>query len=166
MSTYSPPKKPSGLLKWGFEAPTVIFRLRLGWLLDHRFLMLTHRGRKTGAMRQTVLEVVHYDATTQESAVLSAYGTKADWYQNILATPPLEVRTGWNHYTPQYRLLGYDERFAALQTYQRRYRRAFLMVMRLLGHDYDGTEESLRTLAESTLMVGFRPRDENAATNV
>ncbi len=164
MAAYSPPKKPHGLLKWGFKAPIALYRLRLSWLLGHRFLMLTHRGRKSGAIRRTVLEVVHYDPATHESAVLSAYGPKADWYQNIVASPPIEVRTAGRRYIPQYRLLDVDERFAALQAYQRRYRRAFQAVMRFLGHDYDGSEASLHALADSTLMVGFRPSDEETST--
>ncbi len=158
MATYQPPAKPSGALKWGYNLPIWLYRLRLGWLLGHRFLLLTHRGRKTGKLRQTVLEVVHYDHATRESVVLSAYGERADWYQNILANPPIEVQTGGSRYAPQYRLLEVDERLAALKIYQRRYRRAFQAVMRFLGHPYDGTEAGLRALADTVLMVAFRPR--------
>lgn len=158
---YTPPKKPRGLLKWGFKLPIALYRVRLGWLLGHRFLQLTHRGRKTSAIRQTVLEVVHYDAATNESAVVSAYGAKADWYQNIQASPPIEVRTARSHFTPQYRLLDPSERFTVLDTYQRRYRHAFRAVIRFLGYDYDGSEVSLRALADQVLIVGFRPRQES-----
>lgn len=107
-----------------------------------------------------MLEVVHYDPATHESAVLSAYGERADWYRNILANPPIEVRTGSSRYVPEYRLLSTGERFAALQTYQQRYRRAFRAVIRFLGYPYDGSEAGLRALAEMVVMVGFRPRQE------
>lgn len=160
MATYHSPTKPSGLLRWGYRLPIALYRLRLGWLLGHRFLLLTTRGRKTGNIRHAVLEVVHYDPATHESAVLSAYGERADWYRNMLAHPPLEVRTGGRRYVPEYRLLGVGERLAALRIYQRRYRRAFRAVMRLLGYPYDGSEAGLRSLAETVLMVGFRPRQE------
>ena len=160
MATYRPPAKPGWALKLGYRLPITLYRLRLGWLLGRRFLMLTHRGRKSGKLRQTVLEVVHYDPATRESAVLSAYGERADWYQNILAHPAVEVQTGRSRYAPQYRLLEVDERFAALKIYQRRYRRAFQAVMRFLGHPYDGTEASLHALADSVVMVAFRPREE------
>jgi deazaflavin-dependent oxidoreductase (nitroreductase family) len=161
MASYQPPAKPRGALKWGFNLPIWLYRLRLGWLLGHRFLLLTHQGRKTGKLRQTVLEVVHYDRATRESAVLSAYGERADWYQNILARPPVEVQTGGSRYAPQYRLLDASERLVALRIYQRRYRRAFQAVMRFLGHPYDGTEAGLRSLADTVLMVAFRPREES-----
>ncbi|HEU5439626.1 MAG TPA: nitroreductase family deazaflavin-dependent oxidoreductase [Ktedonobacterales bacterium] len=158
MAAYHPPARPRGLLRWGFKLPVVLFRARLGWLLGHRFLMLTHRGRTTGKLRRTVLEVVRYDPATHESVVVSAYGERADWYRNLLAHPPLEVRTGGSRYVPQYRLLDPDERRAALRRYQRRYPRAFRAIMRFLGYPYDGTEAGLRALAGAVSMVAFRPQ--------
>lgn len=157
--THRPPARPTGLLKVGYNLPILLYRARLGWLLGHRFLLLTHQGRLTGKVHHTVAEVVRYDVSRQESIVLSAYGTRADWYQNIHARPPLEVRTGRTRYVPRMRLLGADERLADLAIYQRRYRRASRAVIRWLGYPYDGTEASLRALAEQVVMVGFRPPD-------
>lgn len=158
MASYHPPARPRGLLRWGYNLPIALYRARLGWLLGHRFLLLTHRGRKTGILRHTVLEVVRYDPATRESAVLSAYGARADWYRNIQANPPIEVQTGRSRYIPRYRPLDSDERYAALQIYERQYRRAFRTVMRLLGYHYDGTPASLRALADTVVMVAFSPR--------
>ncbi|HEX8996937.1 MAG TPA: nitroreductase family deazaflavin-dependent oxidoreductase [Ktedonobacterales bacterium] len=158
MTSNRPPEKPRGLLRFGFNLPIALYRVRLGWLLGHHFLLLTHRGRKTGQLRRTVLEVVSYDARTRESAVMSAWGDRADWYRNIQASPAVEVQTGWSQYAPEVRLLGPEERYVALRTYERRYGRAFRAVMRYLGYQYDGTEASLRALADVALVVGFRPR--------
>jgi hypothetical protein len=104
-----------------------------------------------------MLEVVRFDAMTRESAVLSAYGTRADWYRNIQAHPPLAVQTGRSQYTPAFRSLDADERLVAQHIYQRRYRLAFRAVIRFLGYSYDGTEESLRALADTVVMVAIRP---------
>ena len=38
--------------------PIYLYRLDLGRLLGHRFLLLVHRGRKSGLLRETVLEVI------------------------------------------------------------------------------------------------------------
>lgn len=160
MAAYHPPTRPHGLLRWGFKLPIVLFRARLGWLLGHRFLMLTHCGRKTGRLRRTALEVVRYDPATHESVVVSAYGERADWYRNLLAHPAVEVQTGGSRYVPQYRLLGPDERLATLQLYRRRYPHAFRGIMRFLGYPYDGTEAGLRALAVAVAMVAFRPQQE------
>jgi deazaflavin-dependent oxidoreductase (nitroreductase family) len=157
MTTYHPPAPPHGFLRWGYHLPILLYRAGLGWLLGHRFLLLTHRGRTTGAVHRTVLEVVRYDPTTQESAVLSAYGPHADWFRTIQSHPPLSVCTGGREYTPKYRLLDAGERLEALRLYAQRYRRAFGAVMRFLGYAYDGTEASLQLLATEIVMVAFRP---------
>jgi deazaflavin-dependent oxidoreductase (nitroreductase family) len=159
MASAQPPAKPRGPLKWGFSLPILLYRARLDWLLGHRFLLLTHQGRKTGALHHTVLEVVNYDPASHESAALSAYGERADWYQNILARPALEVRTGRSRYVPQQRLLDAGKRLAALRIYRRRYRRAFQAVMGWLGYPYDGSDAGLNALALMVVMVAFRPSE-------
>ena len=50
--------KPSGTLRLVFRLPIYLYRLNLGWLLGHRGLLLTHQGRKSGLLRETVLEVI------------------------------------------------------------------------------------------------------------
>ena len=85
---------PTGAWKLAFRLPIYLYRLDLGRLLGHRFLLLVHQGRESGLLRETVLEVLLHDPATRESVVLSAWGEKADWYRNVVATPALEVRTG------------------------------------------------------------------------
>jgi hypothetical protein len=65
-------------LRLAFRLPIYLYRLNLGWLLGHRFLLLVHRGRRSGLRRETVLEVVRYNPATKESVVLSAWGERAD----------------------------------------------------------------------------------------
>jgi deazaflavin-dependent oxidoreductase (nitroreductase family) len=158
MSTpVSSPRKPRGALRLAFKAPRVLYRLRLGWLLGHRFLLLTHRGRTSGRVYQTMLEVVRYDRATRESIVVSGYGAQADWYRNVLAHPALEVRTGGQRYQPEQRLVPVEEREAILATYRARNPRLLKWLMGVLGYAYDGSAAGLRRLAEQMPMVGFRP---------
>ena len=84
--------KPRGLVRLLFKLPVGLYRLHLGWLLGHRFLLLTHRGRVSGRIHTTMLEVVHYDRATCESVVIAGYGAAADWLRNIQASPALEVQ--------------------------------------------------------------------------
>lgn len=102
--------RPSPLLAWLFGLPTWLYRNGFGWVLGKRFLALTHRGRKSGRTHQTVLEVISYDSTREESVVVSAYGTKADWYRNLQTEPALRVRTGRLDYVPEQRFLDAEER--------------------------------------------------------
>jgi hypothetical protein len=58
--------------------PIYLYRLDLlGRLLGHRFLLLVHRRRESGLLRETVLEVLLHDPSTREGVVLSAWGRKA-----------------------------------------------------------------------------------------
>jgi hypothetical protein len=66
--------KPAGALRLAFRLPIYLYRLNLGWMLGHRFLLFVHLGRKSGLLRETVLEVILYDPATRESVVLSAWG--------------------------------------------------------------------------------------------
>ncbi|HVU68847.1 MAG TPA: nitroreductase family deazaflavin-dependent oxidoreductase [Ktedonobacteraceae bacterium] len=153
----SVPSKPKGLLKWLFRLPRYLYRWHLGWLLGHRFLLLTHLGRKSGRSFQTVLEVVRYDPQTRECVIIAGYGAQSDWYRNLQAHPALAVQVGRQHYTPQQRMLSTDETEQLLAEYQRRYPRAFGTLMHLIGYTYDGTPQGLRTLSELLRGVSLRP---------
>jgi deazaflavin-dependent oxidoreductase (nitroreductase family) len=88
------------------------FGLRLGRLVGHRFLQLNHRGRRSGRIYRTVLEVIGYDASNHESIVLSGWGERADWHRNFRVTPALAVRTAGGTYVPVQRFLEADELYA------------------------------------------------------
>ena len=156
-NTITAPPRPKGFLKWVFRLPRYLYRWHLGWLFGHRFLMITHVGRKSGLRRHTVLEVVRYDPVTKECIVIAGYGAQSDWYHNIQAHPAIEVQIGGQQYRPQQRILSSDETLHLLEEYQRKYPRAFRVFMRLLGYDYDGTPEALRALSEILRGVALRP---------
>jgi deazaflavin-dependent oxidoreductase (nitroreductase family) len=96
--------KPAGALRLAFRLPIYLYRPNLGWLFGHRGLLLIHQGRKSGLLRETVLEVALYDPDSQGSVALSAWGEKADWYRNIEPTPAYVVRTGGQRYVAGFRL--------------------------------------------------------------
>src|SRR4051794_29005645 len=88
-----------------FRCPILLYRLRLGGLLGHQFLLLTHVGRRTGRVHETVLKVLHYDPMTRESVVASAWGAQAHWYRNLRAHPALVVRTAGACYAADVRMV-------------------------------------------------------------
>ena len=137
--------------------PIYLYRLDLGWLLGHRFLLLVHRGRKTGLPHQTVLEVVLYDPSIRKSVVLSAWGEDADWYRNLQKGPAIEIRTGRESYEPLQRFFSPEEAHAALASYERRHHSAARMLGRLLSYPLGGPEPARRAFAESVRLVAFRP---------
>jgi deazaflavin-dependent oxidoreductase (nitroreductase family) len=137
--------------------PIYLYRLDLGWLLGHRFLLLVHRGRKSGLPRQTVLEVVLYDPAIQQSVVLSAWGEDADWYRNLQTCTALEIKTGRESYEPQQQFLSPEEADAALASYGRRHPWAARLLGRLMGYPQGSPEAAWRAFAQSVRLVAFRP---------
>jgi len=141
--------------KWArrFNAgPAWMYRLRLGFLMPQSLVMITHRGRKSGRMRYTCLEVAHRDQATGEVVVFSSRGQRANWYRNLAAAPAVAVQVGRRRFQPEQRVLPSDEVLAVLREYLAR-RPA--VAKRLAPN---GTDEELRLVAERARMVAFRDR--------
>lgn len=75
------------------RAPILIYRARAGALFGSRILMLEHIGRKSGAPRYAVLEVIGHPAAGVY-VVASGFGRKAQWFRNIEANPRVRVYVG------------------------------------------------------------------------
>lgn len=150
------------LLKAALRAPQLVYRRGWGHLYGHRLLLLTHRGRRTGRVHHTVLEVVRYDPATREATVMSGWGPRADWLQNVLAGGEAQVSIGRDWFVADVRLLAPDEAIAALRYYERRHPllRPIVhpMLSRLAGWHFDGSPQARRRLAQDLPMVAFRPR--------
>jgi hypothetical protein len=128
----------------GCAAAGLLFDLGLGRLAGHRFLQLTHRGRSSGRIHRTVLEVWQ--------------GDRADWYRNIRATPALQVGVAGEKYVPVQRFLDSREFYARLQTYVKRNWLTRGLVRRTLGLRLDGTDEDRANLDQRGYRgVAFRP---------
>jgi deazaflavin-dependent oxidoreductase (nitroreductase family) len=77
-----------------------IWRLGLGkWLnawpsVGGRIMVITHTGRKTGKKRRTP---VNYNVVEGEIYCTAGFGSKSDWYRNVMADPRIEVwlSGGW-----------------------------------------------------------------------
>ena len=151
--------KPAGALRLVFRLPIYLYRFKLDRLLGHRFLMVVHRGRESGLLRETVLEVLLHDPATKESVVLSAWGENADWYRNVAAASALEVRIGGQRYVPDQRFLAPEENHAVISEYGRRHPLAFRVFARVFGYPLGETEAARRGIACSLRLVAFRPSE-------
>lgn len=151
--------RPSPLLRFAFKAPAYLYRIGLGRLLGRRFLSVTHSGRKSGRLYDTVLEVAIFDPATKESVVVSAYGTGADWYRNLQQRPAVRVRTGRMDYVPEHRFLTEEEASHAAARFCRDHPWEAKLAPRVLpaiGAAAPGSSDPVAMLA-SLPMVGFRP---------
>jgi deazaflavin-dependent oxidoreductase (nitroreductase family) len=150
-------------LRFALGLPVWLYRWRLGRLLGHRFLLLVHRGRRTGRTYETVLEVVRWDAATGESIVMSGFGRRASWFRNVEAGGALEIRiAGSCVVLPRHRVLELDEAAAVLAGYERRNRIVAPVVRAVLGRlsrtGYDGSDAARARVVAELPLVAFRPR--------
>ena len=153
--------RKKGFLWYLFRAPVYLYRWRLGWLLDHRALMLTHIGRRTGLKRRTVLEVVQYRPEGPEVVVVNGFGRDSDWVRNIEARGGEEVTVGRRHFAAKHRFLGEEEAVGVIEDYERRNRLIAPVVRRglswLLGWQYHASDRDRHRLVQQLPLIAFRP---------
>lgn len=148
-----------GLLRWAMRLPIWLYRARLGWLLGHRFLMLTHTGRKSGLPRQTVLEVVRYHRARSVCIVASGWGQTPDWFLNVQKTPDVVVQINRRRFLATAAWLPPEDAERELLEYSQRYPLAYGELSRLImGERLKPTAENCRRLAQVIPLVAFRPR--------
>ncbi|HSF81868.1 MAG TPA: nitroreductase family deazaflavin-dependent oxidoreductase [Anaerolineales bacterium] len=152
-------RQPRGILRWGLRLPIWLYRLRLGWLLGERFLLLTHTGRKSGLPRQTVLEVIRHDPATNTYFVAAAWGDKSDWFRNILHDANVTITVRRRNLATLAERLSVEAGTSELLDYAHRYPRAFREITRVVtGQPLVGTPEICRQLSKSMPVVALRPR--------
>jgi deazaflavin-dependent oxidoreductase (nitroreductase family) len=145
---------PRGWLRVLLRVPILLYRMHIGWLLGHRFLLLTHVGRKSGTRHHTVLEVIAYASTTGTCIVASGWGEKAQWLKNIMANPDIEVTLGGHTHRARARRMSRNEAEQALRAYARRHPWAMKQVARLmLRRPFQGRDKDFALLVEQVPLV-------------
>ena len=145
------------------EALQILWRIRLGWLTGHAFLVLTHVGRRTGNSYRTVLYVQRYDHRTREATVISVWGN-SQWFRNISVTPAAQVEIGLQRYQPRQRFLDAEEIVELEKRFRARHRIIAWGQAKLMGWPWPATEEQLRNLCGGLRAVAFAPRSTDAAS--
>jgi deazaflavin-dependent oxidoreductase (nitroreductase family) len=85
---------PTGWLRWMLRSPMWLYQLGLGWLIGWiPLLILTTRGRKSGDARYAVVEWRRHG---KRLYIVSGWGKRPNWYQNLCAAPIVTVQLGGN----------------------------------------------------------------------
>jgi deazaflavin-dependent oxidoreductase (nitroreductase family) len=150
-----PPRGPVALL---VRLPIVLYRAKLGWLLDSRFLLLRHRGRRSGILRSTVLEVVHRDPSIDAYYVAAAWAGRAQWFRNASADPQVSVTVGRRSFEGMANILDAGERRRVLDQYRLKHGAAMRGLQRLFGH------ATFDELVEATPIVELRRSSTETST--
>lgn len=83
---------PAGLVRALLRAPLLLYRMGLGEVLNNlHILVLVTRGRKSGLPRYTPIE---YRRHGSKIYLVSGWGTRPNWFQNLLENPLPTVQLG------------------------------------------------------------------------
>jgi len=137
-------------------APVLFYRTPLRAALGSFYVLIEHRGRKTGRVYRTVVDRLHTDPETGEVFVTSAWGDTSDWYRNIRAAPALSVWIGRRRFEPIQRFLGADEAYEIQGKAKEKRPLAMRFGLALVRYPFPKTDEDLRRLARVMPVVGFR----------
>jgi deazaflavin-dependent oxidoreductase (nitroreductase family) len=149
-------RPPSRILRVGLRLPVLLYQLGLGWLLDDRFMLLIHRGRKSGLTHRTVVEVVQHDRQSKVYYAVSGWGERSDWYQNVRANSNILIGVGRRLFEARADFVPLKESISILDAYAGEHPVAFRELSGLfLGQRLRSGPESARWLAEKMPMVAF-----------
>jgi deazaflavin-dependent oxidoreductase (nitroreductase family) len=146
-----------------YRFPILLYRLRLGWILGHRFLLLEHHGRKSAKLRYAVIEVVDHDRDEGSYVVAAAWGTQSDWFKNISKAPRVYITVSAARFLSTSERITAQEAERHLRTYSIRNPFTFKKIGSLLiGQGAHATEEIIRAFVDSIPFVKFSPiREDN-----
>ncbi len=144
-----------------FTAPpkTAILKLYntpLRMLMGRMILLLTTTGRKSGLPRTTPLQ---YEEVDGAYCLGSARGQHADWFQNILANPQVEIQVRSRRYKAVAEAVTDPARIADFLALRLR-RHPFMvgLILRADGLSRKPTRAELLAYAGQLAMVIIRPR--------
>jgi len=142
--------------------PILLYRLRLGWLLDRRFLLLTHTGRKSGASHSAVLEILRYDQASHCCYIASGWGKKSQWYQNVLREPRVRYTVGVRQHAGIAEPLGLARAEQELRHYGDRHPAAIRKLTKfMIGEEFDGSDSQFGRLADQVPVLQLAPVADN-----
>lgn len=154
-----PKELPQGIKRLFLRSPILLYKIGLAPLLGKRFLKLTHTGRKSGLVRETVLEVVKHDCKTGTYYIASGWGAKSNWLLNILKLPRVGVQVGNRKFSATANHLSADEAVKILLDYAGHHPAAFSALARFaLGETLDKVSpENVRRFAEHVPVIALEP---------
>jgi deazaflavin-dependent oxidoreductase (nitroreductase family) len=83
------PYPKNEIIKKIYRIPILVFRLGLSKIFSKYIIILSTYGRKTGNVHHTPVEYFHHRG---QFYVMSGFGTKPDWFKNILADPHITLQ--------------------------------------------------------------------------
>lgn len=132
-----------------------MYRVGLGGLLGSRFLLLEHRGRTSGLVRQSVLEVLEADENGAP-IIASGFGETSQWYKNVSADANVWLTRGRTRTQAMAQRLDDDQALEVFERYRVNHARAVKALGKRIGvslvDDLDSAVEKLPLFRLSPLV--------------
>ncbi len=159
-SNFKIPDPPRGIKAIPWRLPIWLYRLKLGRLLGHRMLLLTHTGRVSGQTRTAVLEVIQYDKENNTPYVASGFGEKSQWFQNITQTPEVSIQIGNKHFLAIAERLPVDKAENIFRDYHARNPNAIKNLSKMIGYQVGDSEEEITKFMRMIPVIAFHPKEQ------
>ena len=152
-------KRPNALQKFFFKFPVWFAKIGFGgWekLIGAEWMLITTVGRKSGKPRETMVDVMDYDAAADTYYIEAAYGDRADWYKNMQAHPVFEARVGRRKFQATAAPLSNEGAGEMMVLFFRKKPAYTRSVMAMVGMKFEG-EDELRALGSKLTLLAVNP---------
>ncbi len=156
------PNPPRGLKAIPWRMPILFYKLGLGWMLGSRFLLLSHTGRKSGKIRQNVLEIIHHSPENHAYYVVSGFATRSHWYQNIKKDPRVTIQVGSNHMAADAQRVEPDEAEKIIFAYAQNNRQSIRWLVKILNYDIVHTPDGYQAFGREIPLIRLTLRKINS----
>lgn len=156
-------KRPTPLQKYFFKIPLFMHKLGFGgWerLIGAQWMLIATTGRKTGKRRETLVDMMDYNPTTDTYYIEAAYGSHADWFKNIQANPLFNAQVGRRKFIAQAEILNEGDTGEILVQFFRRKPAYTRSVMAMVGMKFKD-EDELRVLGKNLTLLVVKPQSPN-----
>ena len=153
------PAPPKGLKLKLFRAPRYFYHFKLGFLFGERFIHLKHWGRKSGQLKETVIEVIDQDKTNGTLYSASGFGEQSQWFKNISVNNAVFVTVKNTEFKATASVLSADEATQILLRYAKAHPNSIKGVARLSGYEMDGSEKDVIAFSQIIKIVKFTLRE-------
>lgn len=154
------PDPPKGLKAIPWRIPILLYKIGLGWLLGNRALLLSVNGRKSGKIRQTVLEIIHHSPEEHTYYVASGFGTRSQWFQNLQNGPQVTIQVGSKRLNATGNRLNPEEAGSVFIAYAQKYPQAIRWLTKKLDYQITHTTEGYRNFAKELPIIKFTTQEE------
>jgi deazaflavin-dependent oxidoreductase (nitroreductase family) len=120
--------------------------------------IVSHRGRHTGKLYRTPLEVIVEDRDREEIFLLPARGRQSDWYRNIVAAGPSGVRFRGKSFAADWRELSEEESHDALGIYTSAHPHWGPFILRGLARKHRLSGDPLPAVADTLPVLALKLR--------